>query len=61
MDFSNQSRQSDKLPVPTGSAAESWGLLENAVLAFEGLDDRRISILGGSVLAKDDRVCCTNR
>ncbi len=31
-----------------------WGLLENAVLAQEGLDDRRLTLLGGPVLAEND-------
>lgn len=34
----------------------TWGLLENAVLAQEGLDDRRISLFAGPVLAADDPV-----
>ncbi|NYE38338.1 endonuclease G [Nocardioides cavernae] len=33
-----------------------WGLLENAVLAQEGLTDRRLSLLAGPVLADDDPV-----
>ncbi|HXH80544.1 DNA/RNA non-specific endonuclease [Nocardioides sp.] len=32
----------------------SWGLLENAVLAQEGLEDRRLSLLAGPVLRDDD-------
>lgn len=31
-----------------------WGLLENAVLAQEGLVDRRLSLFAGPVLAPDD-------
>ena len=31
-----------------------WGLLENAVLALDGLEDRRLSIFGGPVLNPDD-------
>lgn len=31
-----------------------WGLLENAVLALDGLQERRLSLLAGPVLAKDD-------
>jgi len=31
-----------------------WGELENAVLALEGLTDRRLSVFGGPVLSKDD-------
>ena len=55
LDWFNQSGASDRLPAPPpGSAPESWGLLENAVLAFDGLEDRRISVLGGPVLAADD-------
>ena len=33
-----------------------WGLLENAVLALEGLEDRRVSLFAGPVLAEDDPV-----
>ena len=55
LDIFNQSGRAGELPAPDpGSPAESWGLLENAVLAFEGLDDRRISVLGGPVLDEDD-------
>ena len=55
MNFFDQSGQGDRLPAPPpGSAPESWGLLENAVLAFGGLEDRRISVWGGPVLAADD-------
>ncbi len=32
----------------------SWGLLENAVLALEGLEDRRLTLFAGPVLADDD-------
>lgn len=32
----------------------TWGLLENAVLAQEGLEDRRLSLFAGPVLADDD-------
>ena len=32
----------------------TWGLLENAVLAQEGLEDRRITLFAGPVLADDD-------
>ena len=32
----------------------SWGLLENAVLAQDGLTDRRLSVLGGPVLRETD-------
>ena len=32
----------------------SWGLLENAVLAQDGLEDRRLTLFAGPVLAKDD-------
>ncbi len=31
-----------------------WGLLENAVLALDGLEDRRLSVFAGPVLAADD-------
>lgn len=31
-----------------------WGELENAVLALDGLTDRRLSVFGGPVLADDD-------
>ncbi len=31
-----------------------WGLLENAVLALEGLEDRRLTLFGGPVLDPDD-------
>ncbi|SED24633.1 endonuclease G [Nocardioides exalbidus] len=31
-----------------------WGLLENAVLAQEGLEDRRLTLFAGPVLADDD-------
>jgi endonuclease G len=31
-----------------------WGLLENAVLELEGLEDRRLTLFGGPVLAPDD-------
>lgn len=31
-----------------------WGLLENAVLALEGLEDRRLSVFAGPVLNPDD-------
>lgn len=31
-----------------------WGLLENAVLAQEGLEDRRLSLFAGPVLRADD-------
>ena len=55
MDIFNQSRRAGELDPPDpGSPAESWGLLENAVLAFEGLDQRRISVLGGPVLSEHD-------
>ena len=55
MDIFNQSRRSRELPAPDpGSPAESWGLLENAVLAFDGLDERRVSLLGGPVLSEHD-------
>lgn len=57
MDVFNQSGQAGRLPRPEpGSAAESWGLLENAVLAFDGLQDRRLSVLGGPVLDPEDPV-----
>ncbi|MDZ5662817.1 DNA/RNA non-specific endonuclease [Nocardioides sp. S-58] len=32
----------------------SWGLLENAVLAQEGLEDRRLTLFAGPVLRADD-------
>ena len=32
----------------------SWGLLENAVLAQEGLEDRRLTLFAGPVLRDDD-------
>ncbi|GAA1918701.1 DNA/RNA non-specific endonuclease [Nocardioides hwasunensis] len=32
----------------------TWGLLENAVLAQEGLVDRRLTLFAGPVLAEDD-------
>ncbi len=32
----------------------TWGLLENAVLAQEGLEDRRLALFAGPVLADDD-------
>ena len=32
----------------------TWGLLENAVLAQEGLEDRRLTLFAGPVLADDD-------
>lgn len=32
----------------------AWGLLENAVLAQEGLEDRRLTLFGGPVLREDD-------
>ena len=32
----------------------AWGLLENAVLAEEGLEERRLSLFAGPVLAADD-------
>ncbi len=32
----------------------SWGLLENAVLAHDGLEDRRLSLFAGPVLRDDD-------
>lgn len=32
----------------------TWGLLENAVLALEGLDDRRLTVFAGPVLDVDD-------
>ena len=55
MDIFNQSRRAGELdPQDPGSPAESWGLLENAVLALEGLDQRRISVFGGPVLSDDD-------
>lgn len=55
MDIFNQSRRAGELDPPdAGSPAESWGLLENAVLSFDGLDQRRISVLGGPVLSDDD-------
>lgn len=31
-----------------------WGLLENAVLAQEGLVDRRVTVMAGPVLSEDD-------
>ncbi len=31
-----------------------WGRLENAVLALDGLEDRRLSVFAGPVLAADD-------
>lgn len=31
-----------------------WGLLENAVLALDGLEDRRLSVFAGPVLGADD-------
>jgi endonuclease G len=31
-----------------------WGLLENAVLALDGLEERRLSLFAGPVLAADD-------
>ena len=31
-----------------------WGLLENAVLALDGLTERRLSVFAGPVLANDD-------
>ena len=31
-----------------------WGLLENAVLGLDGLEDRRLSVFGGPVLKPDD-------
>lgn len=31
-----------------------WGLLENAVLGLDGLEDRRLSVFGGPVLNPDD-------
>ncbi len=34
----------------------TWGLLENAVLAMDGLDERRLSLFAGPVLAEDDPV-----
>jgi hypothetical protein len=47
MDIFTQSRRAGELEPPDpGSPAESWGLLENAVLAFDGLDQRRISRTG---------------
>jgi len=55
MDIFNQSRRAPELPPPDpASAAESWGLLENAVLAFDGLDERRVSVLAGPVLSEHD-------
>lgn len=33
-----------------------WGLLEDAVLALEGLEDRRVTLFAGPVLAEDDPV-----
>ncbi len=33
-----------------------WGLLENAVLALDGLTERRLSVFAGPVLADDDPV-----
>ena len=38
-----------------------WGLLENAVLAEVRLDDRRLSLVGGPVLADDDRAYRTTQ
>ncbi len=32
----------------------AWGLLENAVLALDGLQDRRLTVFAGPVLAADD-------
>jgi endonuclease G, mitochondrial len=32
----------------------AWGLLENAVLALDGLEDRRLSVFAGPVLHPDD-------
>ena len=32
----------------------TWGLLENAVLALDGLQDRRLTLFAGPVLAPDD-------
>ena len=32
----------------------TWGLLENAVLALDGLQDRRLTLFAGPVLANDD-------
>ena len=32
----------------------TWGLLENAVLALDGLQDRRLTLFAGPVLAADD-------
>ena len=32
----------------------TWGLLENAVLELDGLEERRVSVLAGPVLADDD-------
>ncbi|GAB3023539.1 hypothetical protein GCM10011376_34820 [Nocardioides flavus (ex Wang et al. 2016)] len=34
----------------------AWGLLENAVLALEGLEDRRLSLFAGPVLREEDPV-----
>ncbi|WP_336275862.1 DNA/RNA non-specific endonuclease [Nocardioides sp. B-3] len=36
------------------SRGGSWGMLENAVLAQEGLEDRRLTLFAGPVLRDDD-------
>lgn len=55
MDNFNQSGRAGSLePGPQGAPPQSWGLLENAVLDLEGLQDRRVSVVGGPVFREDD-------
>ncbi|MBT9257474.1 DNA/RNA non-specific endonuclease [Phycicoccus sp. MAQZ13P-2] len=57
MDNFNQSGRAGSLePGSDGAPPQSWGLLENAVLDLEDLQDRRLSVFGGPVLRPDDPI-----